>query len=847
MRRLLPLGLFLALATVSFAESVRHEAEGGDAVRYSLTSTKDFLEIRATGAGVDRPDQVLFVALGSAGGGGGSLVPAVPGEHGAAVWLPFAAEVLLTVRPSADGPEARVRRWREWDWGPREEAAGLTASSEPAQVVLRIPAKLLPPGPELRVAAYFKDLAADGGLGRFYGALDRADESGPGLRTVRYFLVLAPGDEGKAFRRTGRTDPSVPKMRIYQLLPRLFGNTNETRKPNGTLAENGTGKFSDLGEEALSELQEMGFTHLWLTGVPQQATATDYASIGEPADDPDLLKGLAGSPYAIRDYFDVSPDYADDPARRMEEFKEAVARIHAKGMKVLIDFVPNHVARSHQSTVKPELSFGAKDDRTKFFAPDNNFFHLTPDSGAEGGGPPLRLPTVDGDGRPTSPTVQASSVPGDGLFEPERETGRVTGNNIVSWTPPADSWYETVKLNYGYNFRDPDNDGRRYPRSGHEKVPVPDTWKKMDEVIAYWQGLGVDGFRVDMAHMVPPEFWRWLIVRARDRQPGVFFVAEAYDNDPAKVAGSDPATAAVTGGHVMLELLGAGFDAVYDDPTYDALKEVYDGGASANDLDGRMGERFFFDNALRYAENHDEVRLAASGHWGGHGSRVGRAVTPLLFGLSRGPVMVYHGQEVGEPAAGAEGFGGDDGRTSIFDYWSMPEFAKWVNDGKFDGARLSPEQLELRDFHRRLLAALDQPAFRDGDFFPLNPENRRNPAYGRVAGAEPGHWVYSYLRHDAASGQRMLVVVNLHPDKTMRDLRVRLPDRAMRFLGWDNLAGSGTVPLRATDRLGDVPAASAESTFTPAEVRDAGVPVKELPPLTAAYYELQSPRISAAP
>jgi hypothetical protein len=298
----------------------------------------------------------------------------------------------------------------------------------------------------------------------------------------------------------------------------------------------------------------------------------------------------------------------------------------------------------------------------------------------------------------------------------------------------------------------------------------------------------------------------------------------------------------VTGGEVMLELLKAGFDAVYDDPVYDKLKEVYEGRATANDLDAVHRRPFFFDNALRYAENHDEVRLASPSQWGGHGMRVGRPVSALLFGLSRGPVMVYHGQEVGEPALGAEGFGTDNARTTIYDYWSMPEFAKWVNDGKFDGGRLSEEQKSLRDYYRRLLAVIDQPAFRDGDFFPLNPDNADNPAYGRGGGSASGDWIYSYLRHDPASGQRMLVVVNLHPDRVMQDVRVRFPRPAMRFLGWDALAGSRTVPVLAQDRLGEVGPAAAEVTTTPAEMATVGLPIKELQPLTAAYYELQSAR-----
>jgi len=236
----------------------------------------------------------------------------------------------------------------------------------------------------------------------------------------------------------------MERVRIYQLFVRLFGNANETRKPNGTLAKNGAGKFDDINEAALASLKDMGFTHLWLTGVLQQATATDYPSIGRPADDADLLKGLAGSPYAIKDYFDVCPDYATNPAHRLDEFKTLLDRIHAAGMKALIDLVPNHVARGYNSSVMPESNFGASDDRTKFFDPRNNFYYLTPDSS----GPPLQLPTVS-NGLPVSPTCKVAGMRCDGLFDGEKTFGKVTGNNVASWTPGLNDWWETVKLNYG--------------------------------------------------------------------------------------------------------------------------------------------------------------------------------------------------------------------------------------------------------------------------------------------------------------------------------------------------------------------------------------------------------------
>ncbi|HTH48604.1 MAG TPA: alpha-amylase family glycosyl hydrolase, partial [Candidatus Limnocylindria bacterium] len=434
---------------------------------------------------------------------------------------------------------------------------------------------------------------------------------------------------------------TAERPRIYQLFVRLFGNTNETRKPNGTLAENGVGKFSDLNAAALRSLRAMGFTHLWLMGVLRQATGTDYSAIGLPADDPDLLKGLAGSPYAIRDCFDVCPDYADDPAKRLDEFRALVARIHGARLKVILDFVPNHVARSHRSVVKPELSFGAHDDRTRFFAPDNNFYYLQ-------GQPPLRLPTVQ-EGQPVSPTCRVTGGC-DGRFEGESDHSKVTGNNVTSHAPGLGDWYETVKLNYGHDFSQGRHGPKEFPTAGHPDKPIPDTWRKMDAVLAHWQSFGVDGFRCDMAHLVPPEFWRWAIAQARTRQSGTGFFGEAYDDDPAKL----------TDGNVLTALVEAGFDAVYDHHSYRILKEIHDGPKWANDLDGVLGSVAPLHASVRYAENHDEVRIANRQHWGGIGPSVGRPVSALLFGLGRGPVLVYNGQEVGEPALGAEGFGGDD-------------------------------------------------------------------------------------------------------------------------------------------------------------------------------------------
>jgi glycosidase len=556
---------------------------------------------------------------------------------------------------------------------------------------------------------------------------------------------------------------------IYQLMVRTFGNTNETRKIGGTLVENGCGTFSDINERALVSLREMGFTHLWLTGVIEQASGTAYPN--RPADDSDVLKGIAGSPYAIRDYFDVCPDYAIDPENRLGEFKELLARCHAFGFRVIIDFIPNHVARSYASDVMPDWSFGEDDRKDVFFDRDNHFFYLRSDD--PGGGPPLKLPTAD-------------LLGCDGRFVGESEYGRVTGNNVISWAPSRDDWYEVVKLNYGHDFTK-GRDTSALPGENSKLTEVPKTWRFMDRIIAYWQELGVDGFRADMAHLIPMEFWCWSVKRARARDGQVFFCAEAYDNDPAKL----------TDGHVLDELLKAGFDAVYDDPAYDVLEGIYDSGKWANDLEHLIftGERFH--RSLRYAETHDEVRLANPREWGGVGMAVGKPVSAVLFAMGRGPVMVYHGQEVGEPAVGAEGFCGDNARTTIFDYWSMPEFSKWVNGGRFDGQFLSESQMSLRRWYGRMLRVIGEPAFTRGEFYSLNHANRGNSEFGRIDGESvSGHWIYAFIRHDRDSGQSFLVVVNLHPDTSL-EVVVSIPEDAWKFIERDE-----QYPWTFVDRLG---------------------------------------------
>jgi glycosidase len=779
------------------------------------------------------PQHTVFIALNADAKLGSAVVPFAEFFEGSTVFLPFQANKLYLVQMGTDTLKVFTRDWRDWKWSERRAAdKEIEVQLQAYDCTIRLPLDRL--GKKVELVLYSKDFTQNKPWGRLVGTRDLSITPGEGDKYISRYLELdLTAKNAPVVKSRRRLGYEAGRPRIYQLFVRLFGNSNETRQPNGSLAINGVGKFDDINDAALVSLRSMGFSHIWLTGVLQQATGTDHTNLGEPLDDPDLLKGIAGSPYAIKDYFDVCPDYAIDPKARLAEFKALLERIHRHQLKALIDFIPNHVARCYHSNIRPELNFGVHDDRSVFFDPRNNFFYLAP--GADG--PPLKLPTWE-NGVAFSPTCKLPEMKCDGYFRGELNHGKVTGNNVVSWKPSLTDWYETVKLNYGFDFTDPRRQRRAYPNAWHPDAPVPDTWTKMDEVIAYWQAMGADGFRCDMSHMQPPEFWKWLIGRARQRVPQVFFIGEAYDGDPAKVPGSDPVISQLHDrrSNVMFDLLDAGFDTVYDDPSYKALKNIYDGPGWANDLDDARTDDFIFENSVRYAENHDEVRLASHGHWGNLGMNVGPAVTAILFSVGPGSLMLYNGQEVGEPGAGSEGFGGDDARTSIFDYWSMPELVKWTNHQKYDGGRLSPEQKKLRESYARLLALTNEPAFRDGAFFALNPANNRNPHFGQV-GLESagGHWLYVFLRFDPVSRQRFLVAVNLHPSHALKENRVLLPPEAIEFLRFS----PDDTTLCLAERL----TGYADLLVTRESFSDqSGLALPTLAPVTAYFFEIQSAR-----
>lgn len=531
---------------------------------------------------------------------------------------------------------------------------------------------------------------------------------------------------------------------IYQLYVRHFSNFKSDGEPWGSREQNGCGTFNAVNDAALKALAHMGVTHVWFTGVLRHATQTEHPDL--PADPACAVKGIAGSPYAVTDYFDVDPDLADNPEARMAEFAALLERCRRWGMVPMMDFIPNHVSRCYRSELE---NFGEEDNTGVFFARDNAFYYLDPQHSDYA----LQLP--------------------QGEYTPEHGKGRVTGNNAATWAPSAHDWYETVKLNYGIDYRHGAHAAGMLPGLMSSLQYIPKTWRIMNRVLAYWQDMGVGGFRCDMAHMVPMPFWNWLISACRVRDEEVFFMAEAY-NDHMKMSVGD----------VHAALLDAGFDAVYDGASYEKLRSCFSGGSWANDLDAMHNpENPLYGRGVRYVENHDEPRMASPLHWGGVGEQVMRAAMVAQYATSCGPVLVYNGQETAERADGPGGFGGDNGRTSIFDYTHLPRFQHWTNGGAYDGALLTPEEKALRDFTAALLPQLQHPALSKGLFYGLNWANRDTPDFGRLPGEKvSGHRLYAFLRHYRKAKSTVLVVCNLNPHEEAH-AHIRIPAHAREWAG----------------------------------------------------------------
>lgn len=512
------------------------------------------------------------------------------------------------------------------------------------------------------------------------------------------------------------------KIIIYQVFTRLFGNRNTARVPNGTLRVNGTGKMSDFDAERLRRIHDMGFTHVWYTGVIRHATATDYSKHGIPRQHPSVVKGVAGSPYAITDYYDIDPDLADDIDQRMNEFQQLVDRTHQAGMKVIIDFVPNHVAREYHSIMKPEgvRDLGEDDDTGKHFSPINNFYYCP--------GLPFVSPVQPKEGE--EPYVE--------------NPAKCTGNDRFDNCPGRNDWYETVKLNYGIDYCDAG--GRSYHFD-----PVPNTWVKMTDILLYWASKDIDGFRCDMAEMVPPAFWAYATRIVKERYPRVVFIGEVYDTN------------------LYRTYIQSGFDYLYDKVgMYDCLRDVICDRRPASSI------TYYWQHVddirphmLYFLENHDEQRIASDFLCGNGMKAIPAIIVAALMGSN--PFMVYSGQELGERGMDAEGFSGCDGRTTIFDYWCIDT----IRRGYFDRRHLTQDEMHLQLKYQQILhIANREAAVREGEFFDLmyvNPQTWKfNPRHE-----------FAFLRK--FEDEVLLVVVNFGADRV--NTSVNIPAHAFDFLG----------------------------------------------------------------
>ena len=504
------------------------------------------------------------------------------------------------------------------------------------------------------------------------------------------------------------------KMIIYQVFTRLYGNHNVTRKEDGTIAENGCGKLNDFTPKSLKAIKEMGVSHIWYTGVIRHASQTDYTQYGIPKQHAAVVKGKAGSPYAITDYYDIDPDLAENVEQRMQEFEALVERTHKAGLKVIIDFVPNHVARQYHSICKPKgvKDLGEEDNPQNGFDPQNNFYYCP--------------------GQRFHPYFDLYHGEAE---EYDEEPAKATGNDCFHNAPGMNDWYETVKLNYGVDY---------YAGGVGHFNPIPNTWDKMTDILLFWAAKGVDGFRCDMAEMVPAAFWHWATDKVKYRYPECVFIGEVYNPGEYR------------------NYLGAGFDYLYDKVgMYDTVRSVICNQQSAHAITGAWQQTDDIkQHMLYFLENHDEQRVA-SDFFAGDGRKgiPGLVVSALL---QQNPLMIYFGQEYGERGMDKEGFSGCDGRTTIFDYWSVDTMVRAAN------RKYTIREKYIYDMYRKVMTlAQKEKAITQGEMFDLMYAN--------------GHLQRQYAFIRKHSGEAILVIANFADQATT--VNVNIPAHAFDYLG----------------------------------------------------------------
>ena len=525
---------------------------------------------------------------------------------------------------------------------------------------------------------------------------------------------------------------------VYQVFTRLFGNINTTNKPWGTLEDNGVGKFNDFTNVALKEIKDLGVTHIWYTGVPHHDIINDYTKYGISNDDPDIVKGRAGSPYAVKDYYNVNPDLAENVDNRLQEFEALIERSHKAGLKVIIDIVPNHVARNYQSLSNPDgaTDFGAEDDKTKTYDVNNNFYYNPGES--------FKVPEWK---HGYAPLGGENHELADSKFE--EVPAKWTGNGSRASQPDINDWYETVKVNYGVNpdgKKDFDELPEGFDNEDYKKhfefwkaKTVPSSWKKFKDIAMYWTEKGIDGFRYDMAEMVPVEFWSYMNSHIKMTNPDAFLLAEVYNPS------------------LYRDYIKKGkMDYLYDKvQLYDTLKHVIQGHGKTDNIPPILDDLSDIEHhMLHFLENHDEQRIASPDFAGN--AEKGKPAMVVSATSSTAPTMVYFGQEFGEPGAEDLGFG-DPTRTSIFDYGSVPSQVRWVNNKKFDGGQSTEEEKSLRDFYKRLLNFTINSSALAGSYQDIHAHNRYNTEWYNDK-------VLSFVRW--SDNEKLIIISNFNAENT---------------------------------------------------------------------------------
>ncbi len=582
-------------------------------------------------------------------------------------------------------------------------------------------------------------------------------------------------------------DPVIKKQEIrqkkviYQVFTRLFGNENTNNKPWGTIEENGVGKFNDFTDKALQEIKNLGITHIWYTGVLHHATITDYTKYGISNDDPDIVKGRAGSPYAVKDYYQVDPDLAVNPDKRMEEFEQLIERSHKAGLKVVIDIVPNHIARKYEGKNNPEgvSDFGSNDDKTKVYSRDNNFYYIT--------GVNFKVPAWNNE---YSPLGGEEHPMADGEFE--EIPAKWTGNGSRLAQPDSNDWYETVKINYGIR---PDGSldfvelPEGYDNKGVEEhvafwkdKDIPDSWKKFRDITFFWLGKGVDGLRFDMAEMVPVEFWSYMNSNIKVEFPDTFLLAEVYNPGLYR-------------DYIRLGKMDYLYDKV---ALYDTIKHIVKGHGLTDNLPEIQEDLADIEqHMLHFLENHDEQRIASS-DFAGLAER-GKPAMVVSTTISSSPTLVYFGQEVGEPGNENAGFGSPT-RTSMFDYIGVPNHQRWINNKQFDGGKLSESEKNLRDFYKRLLNFTINSSALMGNYKEIHSYNRKNSE-------NYNHRVFSYVRW--SENEKLIIVANFDEVESYA-FDLKLPKSIIstwklkngKYLVKDQLNGTSTFELNVEQGIG---------------------------------------------